>query len=467
MDLNKNIFKANDIRGIYPSEINKDIVYKIVFGIKDIFKKTVVVGRDARLSSPELYKSVLGALSQKNNLKIIEAGLITTPAMYFLVNKFKADGGIMVTASHNPKEYNGLKIVGKKAVPMSGRSIFDLFSKRTGVRSVQRGTPPASRPENFRKVENLSFQDSETSLRQQIKNNNFYLKEYAKFLKRFIKIKRPLRIVFDCSNGVAGLVLKDLLGGNKKIDPVFINEKPDGNFPAHSPNPLVSGSLDQIKKEVIKRRADLGIIFDADGDRVFFVDNKGNKIDPDIIGYILMNKFKSPYVVSTISSWRVKKVRGAIVARVGHLFMKEMMRKKKASLGMERSGHYYFKNFFYCDSGVLAALEIINFIGNLKIKFSDCVEMLPVYYQIPESNFSLSAGAKNKDLEKKILKIENIYKPIAKKIKKDDGLLVEMEDWWFSLRFSNSENLFRLNIEGDSQELINLKHKELKRLILN
>ena len=323
--LNRNIFKANDIRGIFPSEINEEVVFKIVLGVKNILKKTVVVGCDARLSSPRLYGAVLAALKQDKKIKIIEAGLVTTPAFYFLVNKYGADVGIMVTASHNPKQYNGLKIVGKGAVPISGQVIFNKLEK-LGTRK--------QKLEAFIATHKSALVTS-SLVSSFEKNKN--LKKYITFLKRFIKVKRSLRIIIDCSNGVAGLVLKELLKGNKKITSIFINEKPDGNFPAHSPNPLVSGSLDQIKKEVLKQKADLGVIFDGDGDRVFFIDNLGREIDPDIIGSILMKNYKPPFVVSTISSWRVKKVRGAVVARVGHLFMKEMMRKKKASLGMERS----------------------------------------------------------------------------------------------------------------------------------
>ncbi len=483
--LNKNIFKANDIRGIFPSEINERVVFEIALGVKNIFftkgesasggKCLIAVGRDARLSSSQLYEAVLSALKHEKKIKIIEAGLVTTPAFYFLVNKYRADGGIMVTASHNPKQYNGLKIVGKGAVPISGTEIFELVSASPAFLSAPT-SPTSSGSERLRLApkfllrKNQAFRSSEVAVRNAGKSSIIL---YTNFLKNFVKPKRKLKVVFDCSNGVAGLVLKELLrksnvkGQMSNVSAIFINEKPDGNFPAHSPNPLVSGSLDQIKKEVLKQKADLGVIFDGDGDRVFFIDNLGREIDPDIIGSILMKNYKPPFVVSTISSWRVKKVRGAVVARVGHLFMKEMMRKKKASLGMERSGHYYFKKFFYCDSGALATLEIINFVSKLKNTFSEYIDILPKYYQTQEANFDLSSGGKTKkNLEKKIIKIENFYKSLAKKINKKDGLLVGAGDWWFSLRFSNSENLFRLNIEANDKKTLNKRQKELRTLIL-
>jgi phosphomannomutase len=336
-----------------------------------------------------------------------------------------------------------------------------------------------------------------------------YIKVYTKFLKRFIKVKYPLRVVFDCSNGTTGLVLKELFLNNfssslrtspkpvrtdssgrtiSKIDPVFINENPDGNFPGHGPNPLKTGALNQIRREVVKQKADLGIVFDGDGDRVFFIDDLGNQIDPDIIGYILMKKIKAPYIVTTISSWRVKKVKGAFISKVGHLFMKEMMRKKKANFGMERSGHYYFKNFFYCDSGIFAAIQVINFLSSLRSisptnfirpkKLSDFIKILPKYFQIPETNLSAEGGSASggkmglaKWSKNKIAEIEKKYKKNAVVVKKEDGLLMEFNspagEWWLSLRLSNSENLLRLNMEADSQKLLDSKFKEIKKLLIN
>ncbi len=470
--MDKNIFKANDIRGIYPLEINKQVVFKIVSGISAIFKKNIVVGHDARLSSPELYKSVLAALKEIQpgksfkKIKIIEAGLATTPEIYFLVNKFKADGGIIVTASHNPKEYNGLKIMGRGAIPISGREVMNkVFVSSQAASLITANSLTGFSSHSFQKVRFSRHAHLATKFLN--KPAPYSLKVYASFLKKHLKVSRKLKIVVDCSSGTTGMVLKNLFKSNKKITAVFLNEKPNGNFPAHSPNPLVAGSLDRLKEVVVKQKADLGIIFDGDGDRVFFMDNLGRQVDPDAVGFILTNKNKPPFVVSTISSSRVKNIRGTFVSKVGHLFMKEMMRNKKANLGMERSGHYYFKKFFYCDSGILAALEIINFVVKLKNNFSEYLDVLPRYYQIEETNFEIKD---KKIFEKKLVRLKNFYKKSAQKIIETDGLLMEFDSvdgkWWFSLRFSNSENLLRLNLEANNQSLLSAKFIELKSFIL-
>lgn len=469
--LNKNIFRANDIRGKYPSEINEEAVFNIVSAIQKLFKKSVVVGHDARLSSPSLYRAVLTALKKDKKIKIFEAGLVTSPAMYFLANKLKAGGGIMITASHNPKEYNGLKIMGKNAVPISG---LDILNKILLLPQAASFAPAGKLASSSPRSVADSDHHARSAARLSDKKQNIYLRSYVNFLKKHLKIKNKLRVVFDCSNGVAGIVLKELFKGNKYIKATFLNAKTDGNFPGHGPNPLKEGALGRLQREVNPpaggQKADLGVIFDGDGDRVFFVDDRGEMIDPDIIGFILAKMFKPPYVATTISSWRIKKIKRIVVSSVGHLFMKMAMKKNKANFGMERSGHYYFKDFFYCDGGIFAAIQIINFIGGLNKKISDYAGSLPKYYQIPETNFQIGSDV---DLKRKMEKLKNFYKNKADKIHEKDGLLMEFsgaclesaEGWWFNLRLSNSENLLRLNMESDSEKLLKEKLKEVKRLL--
>ncbi|MDO8430287.1 MAG: hypothetical protein Q7S73_02895 [bacterium] len=319
-----------------------------------------------------------------------------------------------------------------------------------------------------------------------------YLNLYADFLKRFLKPKRELKVVFDCSDGVTGIILKELFRKSNvksqtlKVTPFFINDKVDGNFPAHGPNPLANGATKQLEKEVKKQKADLGVIFDGDGDRVFFLDNKGRWIDPNESAYILMQIFKPPYVVGIVSSWRLKEsnVKGpaegearqgrqmskVFVSRVGHYFFKNLMRKKKASLGLEHSGHYYFKDFFYCDSGIFAAIQVINFISGLKTDLASWLDKLPKYYRSGEINFRIE----NKELV--LREVEKFYKKSAKKISKIDGITMEFSspsagsgqnssEFWFNLRPSNTENLIRLNIETTSKLLLDKKLKEIKKVI--
>src|SRR3989344_4765639 len=291
-----------------------------------------------------------------------------------------------------------------------------------------------------------------------------YLKLYIDFLKNFIKIERPIKVVFDCSNGTTGIILSKLFR-KSKINAMFINDEPDGNFPAHGPNPLAKGATRQLEKEVRKPRrwvgattaervgADLGVIFDADGDRVFFVDNRGRLVESHESGYILIQIFKPPYVAGIISSWRITKMPKIWISRVGHYFFKKLMREKKASLGVEHSGHYYFKKFFYCDSGILAAIEVINFVSGLKTDFASWLDKLPKYYRSGEINFEI------RDKEKVLAKVERLFKKSAKKIIKMDGLTMEFSEWWFNLRLSNTENLIRLNLEAVDQKILKQKLK--------
>ena len=288
-----------------------------------------------------------------------------------------------------------------------------------------------------------------------------YINLYAKFLKRSLKPKRPLRVILDCSNGTTGLVLEKLLKGNKLIDYKLINAKPDGNFPAHGPNPLLRGATTQLEWEVKKNKADLGIIFDADGDRVFFVDDRGRLTDAHEIGFALMKMFKPPYVVSTIASWRLKKVRGAVISPVGHYFFKNIMRKKNASVGLEHSGHFYFKDFFYCDSGILSAVMIMNFISELEGGLADWLDALPKYYRSGEINFKVS--------DKKVMleKIRKIHNAKASKISNLDGLTLEFGgDYWMNVRPSNTENLLRLNVEARTKKILETELKKIRKVII-
>ena len=291
-----------------------------------------------------------------------------------------------------------------------------------------------------------------------------YTNLYVNFLKTFLKPKRKLRVVFDCSNGTTGIILKELFRKSKaesgKLKVTIINGKSDGNFPAHGPNPLLKGATRQLEKEVKKQKADLGVIFDADGDRVFFTDNRGRWIDPNESAYILTKLFKPPYVVGVVSSKRIK-AEGAIISRVGHYFFKKLMREKNASLGLEHSGHYYFKKFFYCDSGIFAAIQVINFVSGLKTDFASWLDALPKYYRSGEINFEV------KDKEKILEKVERLFKKSAKKIIKMDGLTMEFKDYWFNLRPSNTENLIRLNVESADKTILNQVLQNLKKLILS
>lgn len=296
-----------------------------------------------------------------------------------------------------------------------------------------------------------------------------YLNLYANFLKKYLKPKRKLKVVCDCSNGTTGTVLKKLFP-----KAIFLNEKPNGNFPGHGPNPMTPGAIKQLQKAVLKQKADLGAIFDADGDRIFFVDDLGRVVSPDETGLMLLQELKpKKFVIGPIAGQLLKNSR-FFVSKVGHYFFKKLMREKNIPLGVEHSGHYYFssgggsasggRSQFYFDSGILAAIHIINFISKLNQPVSKFLDKLPKYYRSGEINFKLKA--KNEKLKTKILeKTEKFYRKHGAKLSKLDGLTVEFKDWWLSLRSSNTENLLRLNLEAKTKKILNQELKRIRRLI--
>lgn len=299
--------------------------------------------------------------------------------------------------------------------------------------------------------------------------NNYvinYVNKYVNFLRRFIRLGRPLTAVFDCSNGTAGPVLKKLTADSRQLTAYFINEKPDGNFPAHGPNPWASGAMRQLQREVVRRKADLGVIFDADGDRVFFIDDRGRVVDPDAVSSLLIWRFRpAKFIVDARSGWLVKKHQvgsigsRAIESRVGHYFIKKLMRREKSELGVERSGHYYFKKFFYMDAGIMAAIETINAVSRLPYKLSDFCDLSPVYYRSGEINFTV------RNADRLLKEIEKKYGKSASKISRLDGITLEFGWGWFNLRLSNTEPLVRLNLESTDRELFHKELREIKRLI--
>ena len=281
-----------------------------------------------------------------------------------------------------------------------------------------------------------------------------YLEKYVGFLRPAFKLKRKLKVIIDCSNGVTGPVLRGLFKHQPLLEAIFLNDQIDGHFPAHGPNPFVPGAQNQLQETVRRVTADLGVIFDGDGDRVFFVDNQGQAIDPHEAAYILMQEFRGPYVLGAISSWRLRQKK-THMSRVGHYFFKQLMRQKKANLGVEHSGHYYFKKFFYCDSGIFAAIHVLNFVSKLDIDLSQWLRKLPAYYRSGEINFTV----KNSDVVLRSFKQK--YEPKALAVSTLDGVTIEYSDWWCNVRPSNTEPLIRLNMEAKSKDVLELRQKEL------
>ena len=295
-----------------------------------------------------------------------------------------------------------------------------------------------------------------------------YIKIYADFLNKKLNPQKKLKVIFDCSNGTAELVLKQLTTNDKQLTTHFINDKIDGNFPSHGPNPSAIGALEQLQKTVLKEKADLGAIFDADGDRVFFIDNLGRFIDPDTITRLLIWHFNPKKVVIDVrTGWLVKRLitkdLKLTTSKAGHYFIKKLMQEFNADFGAEKSGHYYFpikneKNISYIDSGIITAIEVINAISKLPYSLADFNDLLPQYCRSGEINIKMNNESGIRNYESLLKKIENKFKNQAVKVSYLDGLTIESAPptggWWFNLRPSNTEPVLRLNIEAKKKEIV-------------
>ena len=286
-----------------------------------------------------------------------------------------------------------------------------------------------------------------------------FINEYGSFLRDHLSdAARNVDAVFDCSNGAAGPVIERLFP-----DSIILNGRPDGNFPNHAPDPLRAGSMIALQKKVVSDHADVGIIFDADGDRMFVVDDQGRIVDPDAIAYLLLWSLRPKRFISEVKAgWSIKRQPfGAkrIESKTGHYFFKQAMRKWDAEFGHEESGHYYFKNFFYCDSGIMAAIEVLHAIAKLPYRLSEFVDLLPITYKSVELNFPVPFTMHAALLTR----VERTYVNNSTRISRLDGITMEFKDpdWWFNLRFSNTEPLARLRVEARDKKVY---AEQLKRL---
>lgn len=440
--IQSSIFKSYDIRGIYPSQINESAAYQIGRGfVKHTGAKKIFVGHDARLSSLELFRAFAeGATSQ--GADIYNIGLVPTEAIYFSVGTYDCDAGIMITASHNPKDYNGFKMMVKKENNIVWIRGKDLFLT----------------------IENNDYEEKPVGKIYEKDIWNDYINKILSFATEKIK---PLKIAVDASNGVAGIAIakiKDKL----PIKITELNFEPNGNFPNHSPNPLEEGSANQIKKAISDNNLDFGFIFDADGDRIFLVDETGEMVSADIVLLILAKYFLqkeagravaynaicSKAVPEFIKKWGGNPVRTA----VGFVNVREGLIDNNGIMGGELSAHYCFRDYFYTDSGIIAFLTLLQIISSENKKVSELAKELSPYFKSAESNFEIE----NK--EKILEKLKEKY--AGGKQNYLDGVTVEYDNWWFNARPSNTEPLLRLTIETNTAELLKEKKKELADFIV-
>ncbi len=427
-------FKAYDIRGIYGKDLTDDLAYKVGFflpGYLDV--SSVWVSRDIRLSSQPLSDALFRGITDAG-ADVYDLGLASTSALYFAAGLHKAKASIQITASHNPPEYNGLKI-SKEHVMSLGGEAGDLQKLEQIIFSRQPD------PQNHTKGKVIAVD---------IKN------DYINFLKKYTADFSTLHVGIDGCNGMANLYIKDVLEGTG-IDVHYICEHMDGNFPCHQPNPLIEANCAMLMDLVQKNKLDIGLIFDGDADRVMVVDEKGCFIRPDLIIAMLasaMPQIKDSTVVVDIRTSRsvtqfIDKLGARVVMwRVGHAYGVEKVAQTGAVLGGELAGHYYFKDFYNCDSGILAALLILQYLAVLKqqgISFSQFIHNIDIYHNSGEINFTIED-------KKGAMEALKQYAQQADNLKKTldfDGYRFEYEDWWFNVRQSNTEPYLRLILEAE------------------
>ncbi len=438
---NNCIFKAYDIRGVCDSEINEKVAYKIGQAFVYLTKsKKVVVGRDKRKSSPSLFKYLIKGITSMG-CDVIDIGLSTTPLFYFSVGTLKVNGGVMITASHNPAEYNGFKLAKHLAIPFVSKDIQK-------IKKI---------------IENKKF-------KQKNKKGKIYKKDVSKkYIKKILsysKLSKKLKVVVDSGNGMGSLITPKVFC-KLPLSTTYLYKKIDQTYPNHIANPLDINTLKDLQKKVIKKKADIGIAFDGDADRVGFVDEKGEIVPIDLITALLIKnilkeKPNSKIFYTLTSSWVIKEVikenNGIpIEHRVGHSFIKRKMHKINAPFGGETSGHYFFSDFFYSEAPIFACILIFNLLE--KNKLSELIKPFKRYFKTQEINFNI------KNSNKIILKLKKKY--YRGKITEIDGVKIEFKDWWFNLRLSHTESFLRLNLEGRTKDLMKKKLKEISKIIVN
>jgi len=443
------IFKAYDIRGLYPEEINEAIAYQIGRAFVDYLGcKHVVIGRDMRTSSPSIFAELTRGLTEQG-ANIYDIGMSTTDMYYFAVEHLGADAGIMITASHNPGQYNGLKLVRKHAIPIGGES---------GIKDIEALYQAAE----FKQIEQKG----------QIIPKPGMLEEYVRFIHGLVDLDKlkPLRVVMDAGNGMAGMVAPKMFE-NTPIEVIPMFFEPDGSFPNHEANPLLEENRQDLIAKVLKTGADFGVGFDGDSDRAFFVDDKGQFIDGDFMTGLLGKYLLQRYPGSTIfydvrGSRYVREVieaagGKAFMWKVGHAFMKSKMKETPgAVMGGEVSGHFYFKfnDEFYADNSCLPVFLTAELLSQANKPLSEMMSARQNYFISGEINSTVADA--NAIVEQ--IRQEYSHKGNVVEI---DGLSIIGDNWWFNLRQSNTEPLLRLNCEADSQANMEQLRDELLAII--
>jgi phosphomannomutase len=430
------LFKAYDVRGVYPDELTPELAYRIGRAfVVYLQPRHVVVGRDMRVSSPVLASALIDGLLDQG-ADVTDIGLISTDGLYFAVGKFGFDGGIMVTASHNPPEYNGFKL-------------------------CRQGAQPLSIDQGIGEIRDLVLGDQyHEPARRGTLHQRDVLADFAAHVLSLVDrtVIRPMKIAVDAGNGMGGRIAPAVLGQLPvKIVPLYFEL--DGRFPHHVPNPIERENIRDLQRAIAEHRADLGIAFDGDADRMFILDERGHFVGGDIVTALvaktLLRKHPGARIVYNLICSRavpetIEREGGVpIRSRVGHSFIKALMRQHDAIFGGEHSGHFYFRDNWYADSGIIAALTVLELLSREGVNVSQAVE--PIDHYVRSGEINLEA----RDIPAVLRALEQRF--ADGEIDHLDGLTVNYPDWWFNARPSNTQPLLRINIEATTPELLRQK----------
>ena len=443
-------FHAYDIRGIYNQDFDRTTAYKVGYFLPELLHAdTVLVGRDCRVSSPEIHDALVEGITDAG-ADVLDLGLTSTPMVYFATAYYGYKASVQITASHNPAEYNGMKVSRENALPVG----LD-----TGLGQIRdwidagRPTPPAARKGSVAPKE----------IRE----------DYLAFLRRFKPDLSELNIAFDLSNGMSTLLAKDIFGEQNTH---YIFDTMDGRFPNHEPNPLVPKNVQPLRELVRRTGADIGVIYDGDADRVMFVDDRAEFVAPDLVVALLARYFvdergeKNPRVLQEIRS---SKSVGEFLAgygaelhtwRVGRAFAAPKLREIDGLWGGELAGHYYFKDFFYSDSGMLSSILVLRIVAALKRqgrRLSDEIAAMTHYRNSGEINFRVED--KQGAMKAVCAHFTAERKPDA--LMDFDGYRLEYPDWWFNIRPSNTEPYLRFICEATTEELLQRRIAEVTTIL--
>jgi phosphomannomutase len=441
------IFKAYDVRGIYPTQLDGEGARRIGRAFVDYLgAKRIAVGRDARLSSPEIAQGFIrGALSQ--GCEVTDIGTVGTDMLYFHSASQDLDGGAIVTASHNPKEWNGIKMVRKGAFALSGDAGIKEIKEAVLAGRYDDDPPPTAPLPVLRTI----------------------TAEYARHCLSFVATSRipRLKAVLDPGNGM-GAVGASALFPSLPVETVRMYFDLDGTFPNHPPDPLEAANRREIEERVLAERADIGIAWDGDADRCFFVDDRGAFVPGDfvtaLLGEAFARKERGARIVYDVRASRAVNDRvlaaggQAFMNRVGHAFIKKRMRDESAVFGGEVSGHFYFRDNWYADNGMIPALLVLELLGTTGQRFSELVSPLRGRYHL-----SGEINSKVADVARALALIEERYRDAL--VTKMDGVSVDYDHWHFNVRGSNTEPLLRLNLEAYEDSVMKAKRDEVLELI--